>query len=452
MDDRDPHGGAATRVATRAPSQRGQAPAPRPLGPGAGVASVLGATAGARCAGDGRSPMLHSGAPHSRCSAHLVPRIAINATPVLSPLTGIGTYVSELGAALAHAGADLYSFYGTPGARPAAAPAVADPAQRVLTLRSRARHLVPFRRQLRHAQQRIVFGAGVRRHAIELYHEPNYVPLASELPLVVTIHDLSWLRHPETHPADRVRWLERGVPPALDRAQAILVDSRFIGNELIATFGVEPARVHTALLGVGKKFRRREPAETRATLGAHALVHGSYVLSLATFEPRKNIAHVLDAYALLPASCRRRFPLVLAGATGWKAAPLVARIRALQARGEVRWLGFVPSAALPDLYAGAAAFVFPSFYEGFGLPPLEAMACGVPALVAGRAALPEVVGDAALVIDPDDPQGTAEALAALLDDLPRRQALGLQAEARAASFTWAACAEATLAAYAAALA
>jgi len=382
----------------------------------------------------------------------LAPRIAINATPVLSPLTGIGTYVRELGHALESAGADLYAFYGASWRHEAPRSAVAPPGTGSGVIRQWLRQVVPFRRQLRQAQQRIVFGAGVRRYGIALYHEPNYVPVRLDVPLVVTIHDLSWMRHPDTHPADRVRWLERGVPRALAQARAVLVDSAFVRDEVATAFGTDPGRMHVAHLGVGDRFHRRGPGETRATMERHALEHGSYVLSLATLEPRKNVDHTLAAHALLPGELKRRFPLVVAGAAGWKAQALERHIREQSRQGQLRYLGFVAPHELPDLYAAASAFVYPSLYEGFGLPPLEAMACGVPTLVAARGAMPEVVGDAAVLIDPLDPKRTCEELRALLEDPSRRTDLAARGEARAARFTWARCAEATMRAYARALA
>jgi glycosyltransferase involved in cell wall biosynthesis len=241
------------------------------------------------------------------------------------------------------------------------------------------------------------------------------------------------------HPADRIRWLERAMPRALARTAAILVDSEFVRQEVLATFGIDPVRVHTAYLGVSPAFRPRSDVETRATLGALDLVHGEYVLAVGTIEPRKNVKHVLDAYARLPEAMRKRYPLVIAGAKGWRAADLESELRALVERGLIRFLGYVADDDLPLLYAGAAAFVFASIYEGFGLPPLEAMASGVPVLVAERAALPEVTGDAALKLDPARPDETARTLASMLDE--RR---GLE---RAADFTWEACAHATLRVY-----
>lgn len=373
-------------------------------------------------------------------------RIAFNATPLLRPMTGIGNYLFELGRSLAsNRDVDAHSFYGAHWRHEAPMPL--QPELRgaaVRGLRGLMEPLVPYARALRDAQHRTVFGHGLRRRAIDVYHEPNFVPLCYDVPVVTTVHDLSWLRYPEAQPADRVRWLDKGLPRALERSAAILVDSEFVRQEVLSTFGVDPARVTVACLGVDGRFRPRSAEVTGAALVPAGLVHGSYLLTVGTIEPRKNLAHTLDAYALLPVGLRERFPLVVAGARGWRSAVMEARLRELQGRGQVRFLGHVAAADLPSLYAGAAAFVFPSLYEGFGLPPLEAMASGVPVLVSNRSALPELVGDAGVLLNPDCAEETAQSLVALLNAEDVRRRLGQAGLARARSFTWAACACATL--------
>jgi glycosyltransferase involved in cell wall biosynthesis len=380
-------------------------------------------------------------------------RVGFNATPLLSPLTGIGQYIVNLGRAVAATGeVDAYSFYGYRWRHEPPAPPAGlrddDNSKRVLRA---IKPFIPFKRELRHVQQQFEFARGSRRLGLEIYHEPNYVPIGYDVPVVITIHDLSWLRYPKTHPADRIRWLERAMPSALTRSAAILVDSEFVRQEVLAAFGVDPARVHTAHLGVSSVFRPRSGEATRATLSALGLVHGRYVLTVGTIEPRKNVQHALEAYAALPEGLRRRYPLVVAGAKGWRAAALEKKLRVLEAAGELRFLGHVPDGDLARLYAGAAVFVFPSLYEGFGLPPLEAMASGVPVLVSNRASLPEVVADGARLLDPERPDLTADALVSLLADERARMALVERGLSHAATFTWEACARRTLDVYRAAL-
>ena len=376
-------------------------------------------------------------------------RLGLNATPLLSPLTGIGNYIAHLATALDASGeVDLYSFYGRvwEHARPAPPAGVAsDPNAR--RIRDAVKRFVPCNRELRQAQPQLLFRRGARRNGIELYHEPNYVPFRADVPVVITVHDLSWLRFPETHPPDRVRWLQRELPRAIERAAAILVDSEFTRREVLANFARDPRHVHTVHLGVSCEFRPRSAEETRPSLHALGLAHGEYLLTVGTIEPRKNIVHVLAAHALLPATLRDRYPLVVAGAGGWRAAGLERELRTLAAAGHVRMLGHVSNEHLPNLYAGAAAFLYPSLYEGFGLPPLEAMASGVPALVSDRGSLPEVTGDAALMIDPEQPELTSAKIEALLESGVRRADFARRGVQRAGQFKWETCARATLDVY-----
>ena len=375
-------------------------------------------------------------------------RVAFNATPLLSPLTGIGNYIVNLGAAFAATGEiDAHSFYGYRWRRGVPTSLGEGTGEAAQKLRDAIKPWIPFKRELRQVQQQITFGYGLRKRAIEVYHEPNYVPICYDVPVVITVHDLSWLRYPETHPTDRVRWLERGLPRAIERAAAIIVDSDFVRKEVLAAFSVHAAKVRTVHLGVAAEFHPRDAAATAATRLRYKLEHRGYVLAVATIEPRKNLTHVLNAYALLPEALRARFPLVIAGAVGWRAAQMESTLKVLAGRGQLRFLGRVPPAELPALYAASAVFVFPSYYEGFGLPPLEAMASGVPVIFSSRASLPEVVGDGGLGVDPDRPEETCMYLRALLEDAARRDEIARRGIARAALFTWSGCARATSAVY-----
>lgn len=375
-------------------------------------------------------------------------RVAFNASPLLTSATGIANYIRYLGHALAATGeVDSHSFYRYRWRHeePTQPEAVAD-GNAGRGLLEQLRPWVPMRGTARRAARHLGFDQGLRKHRIELYHEQNYVPLSYDVPVVVTVHDLSWMHYPDAHPVDRVQWLERGVPEAMERAAAILVDSEFVRREVLTTFGVDTERVHTALLGVPEDFVPRSRSATAASLGPLGLTHGSYILTVGTIEPRKNLRHMLEAYALLPEALRERFPLAIAGARGWQSRDMVARLRRVTDE-QVRFLGHVERSVLRDLYAGAALFAFPSLYEGFGLPPLEAMASGVPVVVSDRASLPEVVADAGVQVDPIDVEHIAGAVQALLEDEPRRRDLALRGLERARRFTWESCAEKTLRVY-----
>jgi len=372
-------------------------------------------------------------------------RIAFNATALLSPLTGIGQYALELAQRLAadpeH---ELRLFYGLgwsdqvrttplPGAR---------------TMFSWARRFIPNSYAVRHYLQDRQFRRGAPRGAFDVYHEPNYLGYSFQGPTVLTCHDLSWIRFPQAHPVERVAAMNRYFEPNLRRASLVLTDSDFVKGEVVQVFGIDPQRIVTVPLGVSPLFRPLAEQDTAPLMQRLDLSHGSYLLAVGTLEPRKNLVTALRAYAGLPEAEQKAFPLVLAGIKGWHNEELDREMAPLVASGRVRLTGYLSREDLAALVAGAAALVYPSIYEGFGLPPLEAMACGVPTIVANVASLPEVVGDTGLLIDdPYDQDSLREAMRRLLESPALRAELGARALQRAAAFTWEACTRQTVAAY-----
>jgi glycosyltransferase involved in cell wall biosynthesis len=286
-----------------------------------------------------------------------------------------------------------------------------------------------------------------RALASNLVHAPNYfLPDAAETG-VVTIHDLSVFRYPETHPVQRVQEFERLFSSSLQRAAHVITDTETIRGELIDDYSVAPEMITAVPLGVDARFRPMRCAELASGLQRFGLTAGHYGLTVSALEPRKKISELIAAWKRLPRALRDQYPLVVAGGSGWLNDELHEQIRQGVSGGWLRHLGFVAEDDLPLLYAGAVLFVYPSIYEGFGLPPVEAMASGVPVLVADRSCLPEVCGDAARYIDPDDEAGFASAIEeSLSNELWRSQAIrrGL---ARAAQFTWSRCVEDTVAVY-----
>jgi glycosyltransferase involved in cell wall biosynthesis len=216
---------------------------------------------------------------------------------------------------------------------------------------------------------------------------------------------------------------------------------------VLDTFAFDPATVITIPVGVDDRFRPHARDETQGIMSRHGLEHGRYVLSVATIEPRKNLHGLVRAFMRLPAGLRAAYPLVLCGATGWRESHLEQSLDALVREGSVRRLGYIPEADLPGLYAGAAAFAFPSFYEGFGLPPLEAMASGTPVLASATGSILEVVGDAGLLVDPHDDAALAAGLERILTDLPLRDACIASGLERAERFSWTSCVDRTIALY-----
>lgn len=280
-----------------------------------------------------------------------------------------------------------------------------------------------------------------------VYHEPNFLPFKTNLPTVVTIHDLSILRYPETHPKDRVAFMSKRIVKAIHRADCLITDAEYIRQEILAEFNVDPERVVSVPLAAASHYRPVAAKHLPPVLNEFDLQPGQYILAVGTLEPRKNLMTAFRAYARLPERIRRSFPFVVAGMKGWGREGGNPEIECLVSRGEIRRLGYVSDEALPALYSGATLFVYPSLYEGFGLPPLEAMACGTPVIVSDRSTLPEVVGDAGLCVDAMDVDGLAEAMLGVIEYQDLRASLKVRGLARAAGFSWRRCAEQTLDVY-----
>ena len=371
-------------------------------------------------------------------------RVGINAIALLSPRTGIGQYVYQLSREfLSMPSVSPLFFYGTKWAKELRS----TPIENIDRMKSAVKSTLRCPYALLRTGLQVGFTTGLWRHTLDLYHDPNFLAYRFSGPTVITVHDLSWIRHPETHPKERIAAMERYFPRSLERASRILTDCDFVKQELIEVFGVAPARIHPVLLGVAAEFSPRPAVACAEALAAHGLEFGHYFLSVGTLEPRKNITSLIDAFSMLPEDLQRRYPLALVGMRGWLTSGIEARIRPLVDKGVVKPLGYVADEQMPMLYSGAAAFVFPSLYEGFGLPPLEAMACGTPVLASNRSSLPEVVGDAGVSLDPLDCEAWAQAMRRVIEDGDFAADLAARGVARAQGFTWRRTAEETLAVY-----
>lgn len=371
-------------------------------------------------------------------------QVAFNATALLSPLTGIGQYAHHLALGLQQVDdVNANFFYGSGWSSEVRT----KPLPSVTTIKTLVRRLLPNSYGVARAIQQRQFSKGARRTRHDIYHEPNFLAYHFDGPSIITVHDLSWIRYPEMHPIERVRAMDKYFQPGLERASLILTDSEFVKRELIDVFGVQPERIRPVLLGVETLFHPRSADETRSVLNAHGLVHGQYLLAVGTLEPRKNLAVALQAFMQLAPQLRRRFPLVLVGMKGWHTSALEQQIAPLVTAGEIRQLGYLPREDLAKIIAGATTLIYPSIYEGFGLPPLEAMSCGVPVIASNVSSLPEVVGDSGLLIDPHDVEGLANAIEKLVDAPEIHQEISERALQRSATFTWPRCVEQTVDAY-----
>lgn len=373
-------------------------------------------------------------------------KIALNVDAIRQPLTGIGRYNYELAKGLATS-SQLSSVqflrYGSSISLPwdeLLAPPPVDSLRRSLP---RYAWVLDVARALRNYKLQQT----LKQHQDVIYHMPNFLLPKFDGISVSTFHDLTFLHYPHFHKKELVKMFERELPKTLARATHFITDSEFVREEMIRSLGVAPTKVTTVPIGVGPEFAPKSELEIATVLKHYNLSYQGYILTVATLEPRKNLLGLLDAFMQLPKALQARYKLVLIGAKGWHAAPLKHKIETLQQQGVLAYLGYVPESDLSSIYAGAKAFVYPSFYEGFGLPPLEAMASGVPVLTSENSAMAEVVGNAGILTDPHNIEALSGALMRLLDD----EALCLQLKTagliRAKAYTWSSCVKNTIQVY-----
>jgi alpha-1,3-rhamnosyl/mannosyltransferase len=377
-------------------------------------------------------------------------KLAFNAVPLLSPLTGIGQYAKQLLEGLeAHPRLHVDKFYAFRWSK--------DIRQQPLphmnnSWKAWVKKWIPGSYQNLRATQQKFFNQGVTKFKPDLYHEPNYLAFDFDGPTVITVHDLSWVRYPYMHPKERVIAMDRYFEPAMRRARRILTDSQFVKQELMDVFGVAPHIIHAVPLGVESQYQPHTPDQTRQALMRLGLEHGRYLLAVGTLEPRKNLQQALHAFKAMPHGVRRNFPLVVVGMKGWHSAPIEQQMRPLLAAGEVIQLGYLNRQDLIFVTAGACALVYPSVYEGFGLPPLEAMACGVPVIATNASSIPEVVGDTGLLVDPHDVDQLTQAMLVMTQAPDQREQYAQRALSGSRRFSWDRCTHETLSVYRAAIA
>jgi glycosyltransferase involved in cell wall biosynthesis len=332
------------------------------------------------------------------------------------------------------------AFVGPTGAPPAPRPAGDG------RLRYRVSGLPTERPTARIGWEQLVAPVEAARGRLDLLHGLAYaVPRLAPCPTVVTVHDLSFLRFPELfRPANRL-YLSAATRMSVARSRTVIAVSGSTKRELVALLGVPPERVEVIPNGLEPLFRPLPRDEVERFRRARGLPE-RFVLHLGTLEPRKNVPLLVRAYARL-----RRLGLghrlVLAGGKGWLYDAIFAEVQALGLADDVIFPGFIPFEEQPLWYNAAAAFAYPSRYEGFGLPPLESMACGTPVVVANSSSLPEVVGEAGLTVESGDEAGLADALGRLIEDGALRERLRGAGLERAKLFDWDDVARRTLAVY-----
>lgn len=280
-----------------------------------------------------------------------------------------------------------------------------------------------------------------------IFHAPNFFVLPSQAIKVVTVHDLSHEQSPEFHPAARAQLMSTLLPESLRRADHIITVSEAVRKELMTRHQVAADRVTTVHLAASDLYRPHTTGMLAQAMTALGLQRGGYSLFVGTIEPRKNVERLVQAYERLPEDMRRKYPLLIAGGPGWNSDAIHARMSKAQEQGWLRYMSFLDQRWLPALYAGARLMAYPSLYEGFGLPIVEAMASGTPVLTSNTSCMPEVAAGAAHLVNPRDLDDIRHGLEHCLSDeawQAEAQAKGL---VRAAQLSWDRCASETIAVY-----
>lgn len=271
--------------------------------------------------------------------------------------------------------------------------------------------------------------------AFDLYHALAFVaPLWLQVPMVVTVYDLSFVHYPQVLSPTRRLYLRLFTRLTCQRARRVIAISESTARDVVATLGVPADKVDVAAPGYNPDVHKPLPAETVAVFRRQKNLPERFLFFMGTLEPRKNLVTLIEAYAQLPKS--ERIPLLLGGGKGWMYDEIFATIERHDLGDQVRWLGYLPAEELPLWYNSAEIFVLPSVFEGFGLPVLEAMACGTPVIVSNASSLPEVVGDAGLVIDPHDVEAWTAALRTAINKADWRVQASEKGQCEAQRYSW----------------
>ena len=349
-------------------------------------------------------------------------RIGIEVTAAVRQGAGIGRYTRELIRALARVDAvNIYTlFYASPPPLPCPLP----PLPPRFVSRGLPFHDIWLARVWHRLQ--LPINVELITGPLDVYHAPDFTLPPVQARSVLTVHDLSFVRDPESASPGLRSYLQQVVPRSVQKATHVIAVSDATKHDLIELYHTPADKITVLYEGVDPIFR---PTPNPAIRAKYNLGPAPYIFSISTIQPRKNYRRLIQAFAGLP----KEFNLVIAGGKGWLSADIFAEAEQPAVRGRVKFIGFAPDDDLPALYTEAAAFAYPSLYEGFGLPLLEAMACGAPTLTSGVSCLPEIAGGAAVLVDPLSVESIAAGLKQTLAERDRLTMLGV---VRAAQFRW----------------
>lgn len=356
--------------------------------------------------------------------------LLVDISSVRAPLTGVGRYVLEILAQLPEnvelRGFNDYHCYESPALNTFLT-SFDEPKSRPLCQQSSTGvRILPFAKHffkrvpgLRHLRTQLLnkrIEDCLAQNGGSIYWQPNFILGKSKVPSMVTVYDLSHVRFPDFHPSERLNWLQRGLAKSLDKSSHIMTVSEFSKAEIIDVYGVPAEKISVVYPGVSNIFHQAYSADKLAIFKKKYSLPAQYLLSLGTFEPRKNLKNLIHAYAMLSPCLRKRYPLVLAGGQGWKHSETDRLIRQLQCSEELISLGYVEQWDLPLLYQGASAFAYVSFYEGFGMPVVEAMASRTPVITSANSSMEEVASGCAQLVEAEDVHSIADGLSYVLEN------------------------------------
>lgn len=353
-------------------------------------------------------------------------KILIDAISLLSPITGIGRYTYEIARELAKSDQtyDYLYYYGyvsrcliqpSEGAKKAKDIATANP-----WLKNAVRNILAISTRLLTPK-------------MDIYWQPNFIPSPGirARKTIVSVHDFSFLHNPTWQTKERIEYLTTHLLKQTIKADRVITGSEHTKNEIVEILGYDADKIDVIYHGVRHDIFR--PLDKTKAITGYDLPE-RYILAVGSMEPRKNLIGLLRAYNMLPGHTKKRYKLVIVGPKGWNNAEIIKMIE--RERDNVIYLGYLSDHDLALAYNLASAFVYPSFYEGFGIPPLEAMACGTPVIASNASSIPEVCRDAALYTDPQDSEELADRIEVLLNDDELQQTLRSRGFERAKAFSW----------------
>lgn len=364
-------------------------------------------------------------------------RIGIDVTALPSPSLGVGNYMVQLARALPRVDSvnDYIIFV--------------KPNQSALFDATRAQLvLVPLAsRTLRIAWEQAILPSLVRKYQLDVLHSPHYtMPFIKRCSSVVTFHDMTFFLYPELHLFYKRLFFGAMIPLSVRRADALIAISASTRADTVRLFNAKPEKIFTVPYGIDPSFRPISDPQTLDAIRQKYHLPEEFILYVGNLEPRKNLPMLIRAFARIADDDRDAY-LVLAGSRGWKDSSVFSTVKELGLNRRVLFPGFIPQSDLPAVYALARAFVYASLYEGFGLPVLEAMACGCPVITSNLSSMPEIIGDAGIQVNPADEEQLFNSIQLVLTDTSRRETLARAGAERAKLYSWEETALQTLAVY-----